>query len=586
MALQVKERDILHSDSTRYLVMNFSGEGCFGKVAKCLDLVTAKMAAVKILKKGEEHFIQSEVEMLEAIRTLDPDKTNIVRFIESFTFQNLSCLVFENLDRSLWDLMKERRWYPMHLSEIRPVIQQLLVAFQALKGLGIMHTDLKPDNVMLVNHKDKPFKIKLIDFGLALPEWQVQPGMVIQPFSYRAPEVTLGLPLSTAVDMWGVGCIMAHMYFGQSLFPSDCAYHYLQVILHLLGQPDHWHLHSGRNVWKYFTRDPGNPKWRLRTPTEYEVVTVRMTPSEAMTHNFVTMAHLVDDKGTSTYADIAFQFMKASCMSQLDETDTAEIATQDSSGNEDSEDLGLYLSDYSNTVLTPSRPKTPTFNFQNQESEPNSDKSDHLDNGSSFVGDLNSTRTSGYYRNIDVSSDLVPSTDKSSLPKFSIEDDIEPASSHYSYRESSTDLSSNEDTAATDHRDGARNTTTSSKDETGIAATLDEDNTSTNCVSASDPTDVAATATSSKDGAATTTRVPDAADDNTDPDGADTSTGPDVATIKTGTDGAQQNTFFKRARKFFGRMRKRVRSVFICGKVELADDSLSTINREEQIING
>uniref|UniRef100_A0AAQ6IT19 Protein kinase domain-containing protein n=1 Tax=Anabas testudineus TaxID=64144 RepID=A0AAQ6IT19_ANATE len=352
MALQVKERDILHSDSTRYLVMNFSGEGCFGKVAKCLDLVTAKMAAVKILKKGEEHFIQSEVEMLEAIRTLDPDKTNIVRFIESFTFQNLSCLVFENLDRSLWDLMKERRWYPMHLSEIRPVIQQLLVAFQALKGLGIMHTDLKPDNVMLVNHKDKPFKIKLIDFGLALPEWQVQPGVVIQPFSYRAPEVTLGLPLSTAVDMWGVGCIMAHMYFGQSLFPSDCAYHYLQVILHLLGQPDHWHLDSGRNVWKYFTRDPGNPKWRLRTPTEYEVVTgikpqetsnvmsflcrdledlvqmnpkkadrielkdrmaflsllkcclhvnsaVRMTPSEAMTHNFVTMAHLVDDKGTS-----------------------------------------------------------------------------------------------------------------------------------------------------------------------------------------------------------------------------------------------------------------------------------------------
>uniref|UniRef100_A0AAQ6IFS6 Protein kinase domain-containing protein n=1 Tax=Anabas testudineus TaxID=64144 RepID=A0AAQ6IFS6_ANATE len=325
MALQVKERDILHSDSTRYLVMNFSGEGCFGKVAKCLDLVTAKMAAVKILKKGEEHFIQSEVEMLEAIRTLDPDKTNIVRFIESFTFQNLSCLVFENLDRSLWDLMKERRWYPMDLSEIRPVIQQLLVAFQALKGLGIMHTDLKPDNVMLVNHKDKPFKIKLIDFGLALPEWQVQPGMVIQPFSYRAPEVTLGLPLSTAVDMWGVGCIMAQMYFGRSLFPSGCAYHYME----------------------YFTRDPSNSEWRLRTPTEYEVVTgikpqetcnimslcrdlehlvqmnpkkadrielkdrmaflsllkcclhvnsaVRMTPSEAMTHNFVTMDLFCED---------------------------------------------------------------------------------------------------------------------------------------------------------------------------------------------------------------------------------------------------------------------------------------------------
>uniref|UniRef100_A0A3Q1HHY1 Protein kinase domain-containing protein n=1 Tax=Anabas testudineus TaxID=64144 RepID=A0A3Q1HHY1_ANATE len=372
---------------------------------KPLHIDTIGQYTVKILKKGEEHFIQSEVEMLEAIRTLDPDKTNIVRFIESFRFQNLSCLVFENLDRSLWDLMKERQWHPMHLSEIRPVTQQLLVAFQALKGLGIMHTDLKPDNVMLVNHKDKPFKIKLIDFGLARSEYQVQPGMVMQPFPYRAPEVTLGLPLSTAVDMWGVGCIMAHMYFGQSLFPSNCAYHYVQVILHLLGQPDHWHLDSGTNVWKYFTRDPINPEWRLRTPYEYEVVTgikpqetsniltlckdlghlvqmlqnngdpieqkdrmaflsllesclhvnseVRITPSEAMTHNFLTMAHLVDDKGTSTYGEIAFQFMKASCMSHLDETDTAQIATQDSSGNKDSEEPRLYFSDYSNYSKAP-----------------------------------------------------------------------------------------------------------------------------------------------------------------------------------------------------------------------------------------
>uniref|UniRef100_A0A3B4Z0J0 Protein kinase domain-containing protein n=1 Tax=Seriola lalandi dorsalis TaxID=1841481 RepID=A0A3B4Z0J0_SERLL len=221
----VKKRDILHSDNTRYLIMDFNGEGYFGKVAQCFNLIMAKMVAIKIPKESDDPTIQREVGMLEAVSACDPDKKNILRFMENFRFSNLSCLVFEMLDRSLWDLVEERKWEPLSVSEIRPVTHQLLFAFEPLKNIGLMHTDLKPDNIMLVNHKDQPFKIKLIDFGMARPASKAKILMITQASAYRAPEVTLGLPLSEcAVDIWTLGCMLAIMVFGFILFPRRIQY--------------------------------------------------------------------------------------------------------------------------------------------------------------------------------------------------------------------------------------------------------------------------------------------------------------------------------------------------------------------------
>lgn len=62
---------------------------------------------------------------------------------------------------------------------------QLLVALKTLWKVGILHTDIKPDNVMLVNSKNQPLRIKLIDFGLAILISKANPGMVTQPIGYR-----------------------------------------------------------------------------------------------------------------------------------------------------------------------------------------------------------------------------------------------------------------------------------------------------------------------------------------------------------------------------------------------------------------
>lgn len=62
---------------------------------------------------------------------------------------------------------------------------QLLVALNALSNIGVLHTDIKPDNVMFVNSHFQPLRIKLIDFGLAISRSQVNPGMDLQPTGYR-----------------------------------------------------------------------------------------------------------------------------------------------------------------------------------------------------------------------------------------------------------------------------------------------------------------------------------------------------------------------------------------------------------------
>lgn len=59
------------------------------------------------------------------------------------------------------------------------------MALDALKSLGILHTDIKPENILFVNKQAQPMRVKLIDFGEAIPATKVQPGMDLQPVGYR-----------------------------------------------------------------------------------------------------------------------------------------------------------------------------------------------------------------------------------------------------------------------------------------------------------------------------------------------------------------------------------------------------------------
>eukprot|EP00064_Thunnus_orientalis_P011340 superscaffoldBa00001630_g11370 len=270
---KIKKHDILPSYSGGYMIEKFLGEGSFGKVALCTNLDSYKEVAVKIVCKKKAWSGKRELHMLRKLIGLDLDKNNLVKFFEHFEYREHMCLVFEMLDISLWDFMVNRSFTPLCLSEIQIIAQQLLVALKTLKNIGLVHTDIKLDNVMLVDHQWEPFKVKLIDFGLAHTASSLERGGLYQPLGYRAPDVILGLPLGEAIDMWSLGCVLALMYVGQHLYPGGCEYELLRAIMQLQGQPDDHLLRSGVKTTEYFRRVRGwfSSTWRFKTQAEYEL---------------------------------------------------------------------------------------------------------------------------------------------------------------------------------------------------------------------------------------------------------------------------------------------------------------------------
>lgn len=66
-----------------------------------------------------------QVSIMVNLKSLDPDRCNIVRWHEIFIDRGHICLEFEHLDKSLYDFMRDRHFRPLLLMEIRPVVQQV-----------------------------------------------------------------------------------------------------------------------------------------------------------------------------------------------------------------------------------------------------------------------------------------------------------------------------------------------------------------------------------------------------------------------------------------------------------------------------
>ncbi|XP_069391559.1 uncharacterized protein [Paralichthys olivaceus] len=257
---------VLCSSTTRYLVKERIGEGCFSSVVRAVNLSTSEEVAIKILKDKKN--AKKEFAMLKVLEVLDPVKNNLVHFIEKFRYNGQTCLVFEKLDMDLHG-MQEMLGRGMTLHEIRPIAHQLLTTLKALKSIGVVHSDIKPDNVMVVDPHATPLRVKLIDFGLSsnIPS---KLGQKCQPLGYRAPEVSLGLPFSEAIDMWGLACVLLFLYLNAHPFPS-CEYQTVKAVVGLLGLPADHLLKAGMYTDMFFKEDQywSKPGWWLKISEEF-----------------------------------------------------------------------------------------------------------------------------------------------------------------------------------------------------------------------------------------------------------------------------------------------------------------------------
>ncbi|CBZ51708.1 putative cyclin-dependent kinase-like 5 [Neospora caninum Liverpool] len=234
----------------KYEKLDLVGEGAYGVVLKCRRKDSGDLVAIKTFKGNEESTnvkktISREINALRHLR-----HENIVSLKEAFRWKGKLHLVFEYIHKNLLELLEAS---PAGLDQetVRLCIWQLVKALNYCHRNGIVHRDVKPEN-LLVNPKTR--KLKLCDFGFArqLHEATVPLTDYVATRWYRSPELLLGDPeYGLPVDMWAVGCIMGELIDGRPLFPGDNEVDQLYKIQLILGPLLPQHMEMFRQNSRY-----------------------------------------------------------------------------------------------------------------------------------------------------------------------------------------------------------------------------------------------------------------------------------------------------------------------------------------------
>ncbi|KAL6623122.1 hypothetical protein ACP70R_018243 [Stipagrostis hirtigluma subsp. patula] len=246
----------------RYERLGKIGEGASAVVYKARDRRTGETVAVKRLRGGagalaeeEETAFRREVACLEAcrghpslveLRAAHHEPGGGAGGGEAF-------LVMEYVGPSLARVMREERGgRPFAEAEARRVMRRLLEGARAMHDLGVLHRDLKPDNVVVDGRGD----VKICDFGLSRATAAGGGGggapytSAVATLWYRAPEVILGSQdYDAGVDTWALGCIMAELLAGAPLFPGRSEMDQLNRVFDTVGMQD-------MRAWPGFARLP------------------------------------------------------------------------------------------------------------------------------------------------------------------------------------------------------------------------------------------------------------------------------------------------------------------------------------------
>lgn len=143
-------------------------------------------------------------------------------------------MVFEPLSMNLREVLKKYgKNVGLHIKAVRSYTQQLFLALKLLKKSGILHADIKPDNI-LVNESN--LILKLCDFGSAthITDNEITPYLVSR--FYRAPEIILGMQYDYGIDMWSAGCTIYELYTGKILFSGKSNNQMLKFFMDLKGK--------------------------------------------------------------------------------------------------------------------------------------------------------------------------------------------------------------------------------------------------------------------------------------------------------------------------------------------------------------
>jgi len=294
----------------RYEILGVLGKGSFGQVLKCFDWKLNQLTALKVIRNKKRFHQQAlvEVRLLQQLKSKDADGSGaVVHVTDHFYFRSHMCITFEMLSINLYEFIKNNKFQGLSLALVRRMAVQLLHSLKFLRRQNIIHCDLKPENILL--RSPNKSSVKVIDFGSSCLVHE-RMYTYIQSRFYRAPEVILGLPYDTAIDMWSLGCILAELFSGYPIFPGENEVEQLACHMELLGLPPRSTLEAATRRKMFFDSN-GNPRivpnsrGKRRRPGSRDLASVLRTSDR----NFLSFLQgcLEWDKSTRLTPDQALQ---------------------------------------------------------------------------------------------------------------------------------------------------------------------------------------------------------------------------------------------------------------------------------------
>ena len=204
----------------RYEITELIGVGGMAEVYKGVDVIDNKTVAIKILKKEfaeNEEFLRRFRNESKAIAVLS--HPNIVKIYDVGFSEKIQYIVMEYIDGiTLKEYIEEEK--VLSWKDTVHFVIQILRALQHAHDKGIVHRDIKPQNIMMFTDGT----IKVMDFGIAKfarEEGKTATDQAIGSVHYISPEQASGNVTDAKSDIYSVGAMMYEMLTGRKPFDSD-----------------------------------------------------------------------------------------------------------------------------------------------------------------------------------------------------------------------------------------------------------------------------------------------------------------------------------------------------------------------------
>ena len=205
---------------TRYEVLQLLGQGGMGAVYKARDLELDRVVALKVIRPElaihpeilqrfkQELILARQITHRNVIRIFDLSEASGVKFItmEFIEGQDLKSLVTE-----------KGRLSP---EETVRIMEQVCLALETAHSEGVIHRDLKPQNIMI----DRMGRAAVMDFGIARSVeagGMTQTGMLVGTPDYMSPEQVMGERVDVRSDLFAIGVILYELLSGSLPFKAD-----------------------------------------------------------------------------------------------------------------------------------------------------------------------------------------------------------------------------------------------------------------------------------------------------------------------------------------------------------------------------